>query len=70
MGFIPEKRFTLLFSPPSGNVLTNMAKTEDFLKTNLSPGSHDSFQFTSGVDFLITAVLAGSELEKTSLPQH
>ena len=41
-GFIPEKRFTLLFSPPSGNVLTNMAKTKDFLKTNLSPGSHDS----------------------------
>lgn len=70
MGFIPEKRFSLLFSPPSGNVLTNMEKTKDFLKTNPFSGSHDSFQLTPGEDSLITAVLAGGELKKILLPQH
>jgi hypothetical protein len=47
-----------------------MAKTKDFLKNNLFSGSHYSFQFASGEDSLITAVLAGGELEKILLPQH
>lgn len=43
MGFVPEISFTLLFSTPSGDVLTNIAKTKDFLKANLFSGSCDSF---------------------------
>lgn len=61
MGFVPEIRFTLLFSTPSGDTLTNMAKTKDFLKSNLFSGSYDSFQFSSGGVFLITTGLAGGE---------
>lgn len=68
IGFLPEIGSTLLFSSPSGAVLTNMAKTKDFLKANLFSGSCDSFQFSSGAGFLITTGSAGSELEKILLP--
>jgi hypothetical protein len=67
MGFIPEVGFTLLFSTPSGDILTKMANPKDFLKANLFSGSYDSFQFSSGVGFLITIGLAAGELEKILL---
>lgn len=66
MGFIPQIDFALLFSTPSGDVLTKIAKPKDFLKANLFSGSYD-FQFSSGECFLITTGLAGGELKKILL---
>lgn len=44
MAFIPQIGFTLLFSTPSGDVLTKIARPKDFLKANHFLG-HMIFSF-------------------------